>query len=225
MSAVAVISALALPATAATVTQIFQANDLIADPITDTDSKGATRNRVVLRHLFDGFDSSLGQITGATLTIHETFSLQSMLIGEGEGRHRGIGRVNSALRIGNKRNTVEGPVRERLSRARSRARCTGSDTSPVCLDFARTMVDEVHVFSFDADRARDLFMDPRQMRLIFDARSKINGSGTAVTWVLGSAYDVSLDVSYAVVPLPASGIALISALGGLMVMRRRKRAA
>lgn len=225
LSAVVVSAALCLPATAATVTQLFEANGLVPDAILDTDSQGATRERVELRHLFDGFNSDMGKITGATLTIRETFALQTMVAGTGAGRHRGIGRVNSTLRIGNRRNTVEGPVRERLSSVRNRARCTGNDATPVCIDFARTMVEERHVFSFDADRARDLFMDPREMRLIFDARSRIKGSGTAITWVLGSAYSARLDVSYAIVPLPASGVILISALGGLALVRRRKRAA
>jgi hypothetical protein len=219
---------LSLPVHAATSTQTVSIDTFALSEISDTADVGPTVRWATIRQAFAAFDSSLGMITGATLTVQENYSLRSTVVGEALGRNSTRSDVTTFIRLGNNRNTQLGHVTEALNNVMHvGAWCVV--TGPSCSASSQISVSDAFRFSFDAERANDLFLNERDFVLRVGRRTLLRSSaGLATASFFDASYDLKLDVEYApqssipAVPLPASGILLAGALGSLALARRRK---
>lgn len=214
---------------AATVTQVIDFDPISAGPaISDTEGSWV-KKRGKVRRFFAGFDPSLGTITGARLDVQESWTLDTALTEAGgvAGTHKAKGRAVTRLQVGTKKSTFDGPFRHRLSVARTRnAVCETLSDTDTCAAARDMQVDTLQSFYFDADRAKDLFMDPGKMLIRWTVKSRLIGSGLAEASIFDGSIRATLHVDYAppaAVPLPASGLVLMAGLASMAMLRRRRR--
>lgn len=229
LSAAIVATGLSGATSAATISQEVMIDPFSVGPAVSDADDGWVKSRGKFRRFFDGFDTSLGTITGAQLIIHEAWTLDTVVTSAGgdAGVRKAKGRATTRVQVGTRKSTDFGPFRQRLSAVRTKnAVCETVSDSDSCTAGRTTEVDTIQAFLFDVDRAQDLFLDRSRLLIGWNVRTRLRGSGLAEAWIQDGSIKVTLNVDYdlspAAVPLPASGMVLITAFGSLALLRRRK---